>query len=280
MLFFQKNKDIEEHLLFLLRKGPMKITDVITSIQKVRPKTTKQGVYYIIHSLKKDEVLVTHKKMVSLNAVWLKELVFFVDSAEHVYLTATTHSGHFLHLQDGEKIQYNFTNSLLTDAFWNHAIFQIEVITGGQEPFIAYNPHSWFFIAHPENEIKVRDLFVNNKRQYFVLSCHKKPFDLDIRHYFDGEWSQYYAQENILFGRENYYVNIIGDFIIEVWIDKKVAQRIDEFYTTYTKLREKEKGVFKHIIEGRGKTKLVISRDSKKASKFKKQFIKPFWVMT
>lgn len=278
MLFAKQNRTIEEYILFLLKEGPLKITEVIEKIKRLRPKTTKQGVYYIIRLLKKAEVLVTHKKMVSLNTVWLKKLAAFVSLAENSYLESDNYGGGIRQLKNGDKIQYNFKNSLLTDVFWNHIIFQIEAVTAN-EPFIAYNPHSWFFLAHPDNEIQVRDLFVSNKRQYLVMAGHKNTLDLSVKQYFDNKLSQYYAQEKALFKKENYYLNIIGNFIVEVWIDQKIEKEIDKFYILYKECGEIEKDKFRQILKDRGKTKLVISRDHNKAEKLKKQLLKPFWLL-
>lgn len=62
-----KPKNIEENLLFLLKRGPQKCLVLVTKIKEIRPQTTKQAVYAALRALNVDQSIVIAKGIASLN---------------------------------------------------------------------------------------------------------------------------------------------------------------------------------------------------------------------
>ena len=83
-----------------------------------------------------------------------------------------------------------------------------------------------------------------------------------------------------LFPSENYYLNIIGDYIVEVWLDTECEKRMQHLYSSTKKYSDSVQYELQSIIEERGKTKLVVSRNIKKAERLKKKLLKFFFVPT
>jgi hypothetical protein len=88
----------------------------------------------------------------------------------------------------------------------------------------------------------------------------------------------YETLEKPLFDKNNYYVNVIGDFVIEVWLDKKVCKEIDDYYTKTQNLGEIERQKLEHILSQKGKNKFVVSRNKRKAEAFRSKFKKYFFL--
>jgi hypothetical protein len=93
--------------------------------------------------------------------------------------------------------------------------------------------------------------------------------------YFDGKILQYYMTEEVFFEARNYYLNILGDYIIEARIDEKVAEKVDDFYNTHTKVGDETSKLLTSLLT-QGKTTITITRSKKKAEKLKKVF-KPYF---
>ncbi len=278
-MFLGQKKKLEDCILEELSKGPLLILDLIQKIKSRVPGVTKQGVYYALRVLKSQEVVVLHKGHVSINVSWLNKVNEYTLTAQHHYFSAQQRSGDVAALQDGEKIKYYFTDPSTTDIFWNHTITILSRIVDPVHPFIAFDPHCWFFIAG-DNESTLRDSVNKDGRSYLVAVNGNTLLDKHIKNEFNGTESQYYMAGKKLFPSENYYLNIIGDYIVEVWLDTECEKRMQHLYSSTKKYSDSVQYELQSIIEERGKTKLVVSRNIKKAERLKKKLLKFFFVPT
>lgn len=273
---FPFHNSLEQHLISLLQKGPLSTANLLSVVRKKRPGTTKQGMYAALRKLIKAEIVVKHKAQVSLNVTWLTKLDSFASLASHFY-SSNARSGSFLDLADGDRISYEFKSANATDAFWIHVLLLL-IEAYPEAVFLAYNPHCWFFLVRPESERTLRDVIIRKKSQYLVMVGGKRPLDRAIRKEFDGKRSQYAMRESPLFKKNNYYVNVIGDYVIEVWVDAAHAEAIERLYRSAESFVPEVEDELRDIINSKGKTKLVVSRDKKKAEKLRRMLAKPFYV--
>lgn len=84
-MFTSTNSSLESMIITLLQKGPLNTTVLIETIKSIRKSTTKQGVYFALRSLSKQEVVVFRSKQASLNVRWIKKMSQFFSSAEKTY---------------------------------------------------------------------------------------------------------------------------------------------------------------------------------------------------
>lgn len=275
-MLFSFPKSIEDIIIESIKNGPIRTTDLINRIKKIKQKTTKQGVYRVLRLLAKEEIIVIHKKMISLNIRWLNKINNFSTLAQYYYVKDKSVVGNFLNLQEEEKIKYTFNSLALTDAFWNHAIYLLLQIIPAQENWLAYNPHAWFFLARPDEEKAIMKA-INKDRQYLLTVGHQTIMDKIICKEFDGTRSQYYTLNKVKF-KNNYYLNVLGDFIIEVYLDQDITQAIENWYNKTKEINDQNISELKKIIQTKKKNKLVITRNSYKARKLKQQFQKNFYI--
>jgi len=277
-MIFNNPKNLEERILTHLQKGPHRVSDLIDDIKKIRPKTTKQGVYATLRSLRKDEVVVLHGGFVSLNTVWLDKMSDYFSVAMRAYTSPSIKVDVILSLQDGDSIQYYFKDPVVTDAFWSHVFYLLTATMSKKEPVFLYNPHEWFLLARTENEKNLMDNVTEQGRLYLMTVGNKYPLDRYVGKYFDGTKAQYFFSEKKLFAKNNYYLNIIGDYLIEVWLDPIITKKLDELYKQAEQFTEKEQIALQEIVTLRSRSKLKISRNSKKALRLKKLLSRAFYL--
>jgi hypothetical protein len=275
-MLFSTRKNIEQAILGHLQKGPLFTSDLLKLLQITSPSVTKQGMYSALRKLLRSEIILKHKKQVSLNVAWLTKMESFISLAEHFYVSVNR-SGSFLGLADGEKIKYEFRNLAVTDAFWNHVVYLL-IETHPKKPWFGYNPHCWFFLARPESERALRDFIVKKGGQYLLTVGARKPLDKFIQKEFDGEKSQYFMREKPLFKQSNYYVNIVCDYIVEVWFNPAQAKVINDLYESSSGISADIQERLAKIISSSGKTKLLVSRDQKKSDKMRSMLAKSFYL--
>jgi len=267
---------IEDFIYSSLLKGTVSIVKMIESIHLARPKTTKQGVYAVIRKLKKQETVVVHKKNISLSGVWLKSMEDFIDQAMYNTKQITSSGNSFLQLRPGERMQYYFRNPILTDAFWSHVFITLIDESVSEQPVLIYNPHEWFLLARNENEVGLFNRIADRGQKLAILAGNSSTLDKSVRSYLKNPLMMYETLPKNIFIKENYYINVIGNFIIEVWIDQKIQAKIDQFYLNNNKFDTLEKRNLEEILMQKGKNRFSITNNKRKAdalrSKFKKYF--------
>jgi hypothetical protein len=269
-------KNISEFILKSLQNGPISLVDLVEKIRNLRPKTTKQAVYSAIRSLTKDEIVVTYKGVASLSLTWLNAMTDYFDNARINFIKGEYSKGNFIDLADKEKIKYYFNDPIKTDVFWSHALYLLVEKHDNGLPVYIYNPHEWFLLIKHEHEKKIFERIVQKGHRLLLTTGCDTYLDKYVRIDFNNDQLQYFAREKPLFMKNNYYINIIGDFLIEVWLDQKMSDEIDLFYQKTTAWDEKNKAELMKIIQTEGRVKLTISRNRKKAMKIRNSLKRSF----
>ncbi len=271
------DKSVEDEVLKVLQQGTLLATEIIKKVALLRVSTTKQAVYRVLRKLKKEEKVAIHGKSVSLNIQWIKAMEEFFSLAQfHYYGSAGTDS--FLNIKGRDKITYSFRNLNLLDVFGIHALHIIGLVLEKKIPLFAYNPHEWFFWARHEAEEVFVDTMQKDERQLFLVSSHSDPLDLELRKHYQGDLLQYHIVESPLFPKDNYYFCIFGDYLMEVYFDEKIINELDLFYKETKVWNESAKLALQKIVLKSSKNKLVLSRNLRKITRFKKMLSPYFFI--
>ncbi|MBU1102588.1 hypothetical protein KJ853_02955, partial [Patescibacteria group bacterium] len=256
---------IEQLILKTLQKGTISTIRLIQNISAIRSGTTKQGVYRVLRKLKDGEKIVIHGKSVSLNLHWIKNMNEFFSLAQFYYSPKVANPDGFLNVREKDKIVYFFKNLNLLDSFWSHAFHMFNEISNPKEPIFVYNPHEWFAYARQETEQTLIKTMKEKNRQVLITVAHDDPLDRKLKKKFRSDLLQYDIADKKIFEKQNYYLNIFGDCLIEVFIDQKITKQIDEFFKKTKSFDDKAREELLKIVSKNGKNRLVISRNKKKA---------------
>lgn len=270
-------KSIESLIIRCLQQKELPIVELIREIAKKRDGTTKQGVYQAIAKLRESEVVVVFDKKISLNKSWVQEMTSFFSTASKSSTERPFIDTGFLNLEDGDRATYRFRSPYITDRFWAHAFSVLSAVTTKTTPIFIYNPHEWFLIARHESERRLFDDLRKDGRLLLVTIGHNDTLDQIVRKEFDQELSQYAIDTEFHF-KEDYYLNIFGDYIIEVHLDKNVSKNISKFYTEEKVISAESTAKLQRIISQKGQNRLVVSRNKKKANELRKKLSKNFYI--
>lgn len=270
---------IEYSIIEKLQKESLSPVFLIGELRKKKPSLTKQAVYQAIRKLRQLEIVIVSTQRVSLSSVWIDKMHEFFIQAKNAYQgTADTERNYredFLSMEDGDKITYVFKTHQHVEAFWNHTSNALRRIMPADEPLYIYAPHEWAMLVRQETERRLMKLGQEEGHPWYFYVPYKDPLDEYIRQFFNKP-SLLYNNEKHYF-KENIYINTHGDYIIEVATDPKTQKSIDDFYKTYSVWDGAAKARLNFIVSHmKGKNKLTISRNAKKASKYKQLFKKYF----
>lgn len=259
--------NLEDIILEELKTGAKKMSRLVGVIEKKRPGTTKQGVYASLRTLRAEEKVVVHSGFASLSNVWLERMIDYFTIAQQNYITVKSRDNSFLSLADGERVQYFFRDPVQTDAYWSHVYTILNNTVPADKPIYLYNPHEWFMLVRRNNERETIEAITARGREYYMTIGNNTPLDKYIGKEFSDLRVGYRLVSAPLFNKQNYYVNIIGDYLIEVYLDKQSEEKIHEFFLTTPEWTKSAQAKLETIISAHGRTKLIVSKNAKKAAR-------------
>lgn len=270
-----------EKIISLLKEGPHKTAVLIAKLQKQTPGLTAQGIYKSLRVLRKNKIVLLHKKEAMINQSWLQSLQDFAFLTEHAYQHPTS-GGHFLQMKNGDKITYEFKNPVQVDIFWNHLLYVLFSAAPRSKRWYAYASHCWFLIAHREEELSLQNRMKKMGIQYLFTVTGNTKLDKAITKDFDGINSQYHMRGNSLFPNKannlGIVLNVFGDYVIEAHYDKNVTQNIESFYKTHSTITKEGISLLKEIVTSPSQIKLAVTKDAVRAEKLSKMFEKNFYI--
>ncbi len=267
-------KKIEDIIISKLIKGEQRSTTLLEEVKLVRKNTTKQGFYAIIRKLKKSEIVLVYRGIVSLNTAWIKKLKRIFELADEKYLL-NQNSFDALNLEDGEYLSYSFRNLNNLDIFWGHSQTIFLHNSPKNESIYCYDPHYWLYLARNKSEKDLLQEIVGSGRNFLMNVGGTTFLDKQIKKDLNDQHIQYNYRK--VFEGNNYYVTVIGDYITEVYLDKKISDEIDNFYIKTTSFNEETIKSLKKFLERKIKSKIKISRNKIKSEKLKIKLGKDFF---
>lgn len=269
-----------EQIVQELRRGHLETCELIIRLQRINPKLTVQGIYKALRALRSGGIVFMERKQAMLNIRWLQDLESFTSLAQHRYRDPRSGSGHFLQLQDGDRITYTFKNAIQVDAFWNHMLYILFEALPGIDRWYAYASHCWWLLGRRAEEIILRDFITAHGIRYLFTVGSRTPLDRAVAKDFDNNMSQYHMRDAPLFAaRANHQgivLNVIGDFVIEAHYDKRTAERLEKFYLEHDVADAATTAKLEALVAEPSKIKFTIMRNAKKAQKLARLFARNF----
>lgn len=277
-MLFTQTQTVKERIIEALQDGPVRITVIIEYLSHHGDPVSKQGVYGALRELAKEEVVLLYKQHASLHRRWLMKLADFSTLAHQRYFEPDMPVSHFKNLKTNQRLKFTFKTLSFLDAFWGHALYTLIENNSAHEPLLMYNPHWWFAYSRNPSEIAIIDFCKRRSTLLLETIGHNTPIDRASSKFMDGTYAQYHVRTKPLFPKDNYYINVLGEFIVDVWIDKKLHDTIEQLYHTESRVTKEWIDHLESLNMLKGKNILTISRDPKRADDLRKKLSRPFYI--
>ncbi len=217
------------------------------------------------------------KKMVSLHKAWIGDMRDEVQQTAEAYLVEEDTFG-VLNLLEGESISYICGSAFHLDSFWGHLYVVLANAAPRSEPFFIYDPHYWFYLIREEHEYRYYEELARGEHQFLMCVGGNTPLDRLLRANFRDDQVQYHIAS--MRTKNTYYPTVVGDLVIEVFLDPVVAKQVDDVYARYTTITPELVRELNEILNLKSRNRIKISRDARKASLLKKKLSKYFYIKT
>ncbi len=263
-----------------LSKEPKKGAVLVEEIKNIRKSTTKQGVYKALRVLIKEKLVVKYRRNLMLNQIWLNKVNKFLKQTDENYLgkKGDQDIDTLEWMTEGSRMSYVFNSYDSLDRFHSHIFSLIIKKTDPQAPLYVYNPHEWFVLKTnlKENEDFLFDWLKERGRQVYFTIGHGTFLDKNFRKNYSSEEFEIAIDEKTNYP-ENCYINIIGNYIIEMKNNKEFAGKLHAIYENSTDENEASEKITA-LLKTKHKIKMILSCNSQKAKKVKAKLGKNFFI--
>lgn len=260
---------IDSYIIDLLTRGPVPTANIVATVIKNK-KVTKEAVYKALRILLKQEIIVKGGKSLSLSNQWVINMAEKWRSAEERYVG----KANIKMLGEKSSVIYTCKTIDQLDSLWNHTILDISYTLKPEMTLLLYSPHYWFPLIRGGSEHNIIHTITKRGHRWLQLAGHTEPMDRNWRKYFPLKEIEYHA-ENI---QEKSYFNVLGDYILEITLDKKAVDYIHRWYKTNTTISDSVIHELEKVLSIKGTYKLKISKNPAKAQKLRKLFGKYFLI--
>ena len=269
MLLSSKPK-INELIVVFLGDGPLSSLLLLEKIQQ-KMDITKQAFYKALRELLAEEVVTKNKQIVYLSGIWLNKLKKFSGSIEEKYLARS--SEQFLSLNDGDTMTFKFKSLLDLDVLWVHYFYMLS--KNIDAPILFYNPHEFWSLFRSDIQNQLYLWIKEHSKKVFHVIGNNTPLDIST------------TSVNKKYGLEIAYeqkptlplhmsITVIEDYIFYTILDKQTVSLIDDIYRKYKIWNPSVENELSAIFSKIKKSKVVITRNRKKAEFFRKKFMNYF----
>lgn len=259
---------IQDTLIYLLRSGPWKKSDLIVAASE-KTKTTPQGVYRALRKLRSKDVITTQRKVVSLSLSWIDEQLNTYKKTMKNY-EEKARNNTFLKLKPGKSAMFKFHTLQELDTFWVDTFLLAELQTASNVPVYAVIPHDWFAYLRPStNRAWARRL--KSKRHQGIVLTHALPFDRQVSKEREAKELEFVFNQNPLKLDEQKYINIIGSWIFEATIDFKANSLLVNWMKNHSKIAKNDQSELDVLLKLPGNYQLKITNSFKRAKKIIKK---------
>ena len=269
---------ISSEIISKLTTGSCNSAELVLEVAKIC-QCSIQSVYAVLRKLRKESVVILHKKILTLNIVWIEEQSHLIQQARATYIDSSEGNAfYFGTLEEGDRLTYQFKNPVLLDEMWGHLFLLLIKQVSVGTPIMIYNPHSWFPIVRYASERTIfESLFDNGNKAYFSFAG-KEELDRDVCKQFVAPIGHSFSIGVDVGLKKGTYLNVIGDYIIEVDIDEAVAEEIDAYFTKYASIESANIQELNAIVARRGKNKLALIKSARRAHRWRSKLAKNFLI--
>lgn len=275
-MIFGKKTRIEEYIIEQLDHGSLSGPSVLDSLLENYPKQiTKQAVYKSLRKLQEEETVNKAGGVYSLNRVWLQKIRDFTN--RHISeLKSNDYTG-VLNFEEGDSVIYQFKNPFLMDITWGH-FFDIILEQNDKESVILnYHPHEWLILSQTETEKFWLNHFSKTKKMMLFNIGGETVLDKQFKKEHNSKYVKINTGESYEL-KPNQYLSVIGDYVFELTTDMTFEEHVDNFFKTHDYIDEAAQKQIEAISKQKYKSKLKLSKNKKKADKWRKKFKKDFYI--
>lgn len=246
-------------------------------LEKYKPGMTLQGFYKVLRQLLEDRVVVKNNGTLSLYSAWVQNLIKFTERVKQTYVLNETTKATIL-LEEGETKTYVFDRPTEMDTFWDHALLAVAYYYQDKEykdkHAYSKNFYSWIQVLRSGGSVELAHSYTQTEMHWYMASGSRTLLNRVVPQLHNAPNFHFKLYDKLTgygVGQDNFHVTVVGDFVFETKVPNFVFGEIKNMFESVKSLTDFDAKKMQQVIYEPAKTKLVISRDSKRADAIRKE---------
>ena len=232
-----------------------------------------RGIYKELNKLQENGVVVKVKDKYGLRIPWAIDLLSLAEKINHHYVNQL--SLQTLTLKEDERTIWHFNDLFHLNDFWSQILLKL-VKEVKSKTMLGWNPHPWFHLIQTEQENQyIRSLQLSNVRLYLIVGG-KNYLDKWPEKFWDINTVEYAFATSSFESNQSQYINIIGDYVLTVKLDKQTTEAIEKIYQTVQSAEDIDLAEILKVFHSKVKASIWLEKNPKKATILRKRFEKYF----
>ena len=266
MIFENKTTDA---LVSFLGTWPRSMNEIFEYSKDI---TSRPNMYKHIKRLIDNQILVKKDGKISLNFTWIMSYLKLGETIKDVYLNQTSD---IFELWDWEELVYRSDSLFNLDPIWWDLLQQCNLIYDYSLENYFYNTHTYHIIGLQKTETAIhKNVWDSIPYSYFMIWN---------KSFLDSYWESllnaingygvFFMEWDTFMQSPGYFLNIVGDYIIEVILPKTISTYFDLFFQQTQNIDSFDVVAFQNIFHMKGNFKLSLKKNKKLAKKFKEKIL-------
>ncbi len=213
------------------------------------------------------QILVKKGKLLSLHSTWNANFLNLADTIKKTYIQQKES----YMLEEGERREFVSDSLYNLDPLWND-IIALLTEQSEEKTIYFFNPHTWYILGMEDTEARLFNGIKKIGGKVLYAFGHDTFLDQYGRKLLQLQGVHTLVYPNHPFPKENYILNIFGDFILEVLLPDSLVRHFRFFFDNTKSMKDFDPQLFTDIFQMKAKCKLTLRRSKKDAEELKKIF--------
>ena len=236
-------------------------------IERYQVKNSTQAIHLALNNLTKEEVVVKKHHQYQMSHNFIISLDKEVRKMKESYFAKK--ASLFQVPKNGKQVIH--ASSLLEqDDCWNSIIREnIGEYSPASQVYVQKVPHAWFSLSNIGEEISIATTILENSKGFYTLVNSNTVLDKWVGRFYAMNGSYYQLRKKPDVQECNYQLAVLGDYILESYYPKEVAQRMSAMFESVRQLSQLYLQELISIVSMPTELTIILSHNKNRAQKLR-----------
>ncbi|MFA6255554.1 MAG: hypothetical protein WC606_00075 [Candidatus Absconditabacterales bacterium] len=270
-MFF--SKPIYDKIFFELAENQNYTIQTLHKAIAKKEKISLPNFYKIIDTLLENQILSKEQGKLKLHTAWILSLIELTNKVRQTYLETNDLK---IDLKEGEQKIFYASSLIDLDNVRADLLSAMALKYTENESLYMYNAHLYHILGIPETETTNVKNMKQQLKKVYLLAGNESIMDQHAANILRVQGIEVICSNKTKFLKEGYFINIIGDYILESVFPTIINQYFKVLFDTIENIQDFKPEPFQNIFKMKTECKITIRRNRKDAEMFKKEIMKYF----
>ena len=238
-----------------------------------KEKISLPNFYKIINNLIENQTLIKEQGELKLHTTRILTLTEFTNKIKQTYLESNIIK---IDLKEWEQKIFYASSLIDLDNVRADLLSNIALKYSKNENLYSYYSHLYPTLWVPETETTNLKNMKQLLKNIYILAGNENTMNQHAKDILSLQWINVVCNYKTKFLKEWYFIDIIGEYILEILLTNIMVQYFRVFFDNIQNIKDFNPELFQNIFKMKTECKITIRHNKKDAEMFKKEIMKYF----